>query len=109
VSKIIDTVELATSVVGDTKEIFELQLKLLRAEVQELGIFSKKMAFLGVVTLAFLLPAAFFLGLALAELLKSSTSLPMWTCYLVIFASLVVGSIAPLLQAKKIAAERKGT
>ena len=55
--KLFETAVLAAEVIGDTKSLFELQLKLLRAEIQELGILSKQFALLGTLALAVLVPA----------------------------------------------------
>ena len=106
-SKIVDTAILATQVVGETKDLFELQLRLLRAEIQEFSTFSKQMALYGALALAALLPAGFFLGLSLSSGFESLTGLPMWSCQLLVFLVLVLASVVPILKARSLVKARK--
>lgn len=105
-AKLVDTAVLVTEVIGDTKSLFELQIKLLRAEIQELSTFSKQFILLGALALAALVPAIFFLGMALSEAI-ALTDLPPWACHSIVFLVLVGASAIPILKAKQLLSSRK--
>jgi len=107
VSKLVETATLVTEVLGDTKTLFELQIKLLQAEMQELAQLAKRFALLGALALAAIVPALFFLGLAISDALDSFTNLPSWACHATVFLLLVTASSIPLLKARSLLTARR--
>ncbi len=103
-----ETTGLVTEVIGDTKTLFELQIKLLQAEVREVAAFSKQAALLGALALAALVPALFFLGLSLSEVLSVSLNLPMWAGHAIVFILLAGVSMVPTLKIVQLVKSRQG-
>lgn len=106
--KLNETVGLVSEVISDTKTLFELQLKLLQAQVEELATVTKQLVFLGAIALAALIPATFFLGLTLSDVLVHFTSLPTWACNLIVSVMLLGTGSIPVLKAMALVKEKQG-
>jgi cobalamin biosynthesis protein CobD/CbiB len=107
VAKIRDTVGLVKDSIADTRNLFDLQLQLLRAEVRELADFSKQIALLGAVALAALVPAVLFLGLALSGALSAYFTLPTWVGHTIVFVLFAAASVLPAIKAVRLIQARQ--
>lgn len=101
----VNTINLVTGIVTDTKRLLELEVKLFRSEVREISTLAKRLAWVGSLALLGLLPSVLFLGLALAGGLNALTAIPMWQCYFLVFLTSFTISVAMGLRVKKLLEE----
>jgi ElaB/YqjD/DUF883 family membrane-anchored ribosome-binding protein len=107
-ARIRETAGLIKETISDARTLFELEIKLLRAEVREMASFSKQIALLGAIAIAALVPAVLFLGLTLSALCSDLLNLPPWAGHAIVFGLFAAASV-PVTEVETIKKEIEDT